>query len=301
MAVAPGDAVPLAERAGPPPGRHAAGGGDRPDPRRAQRPSPALGRQAPDQAVRVRRRGRRRAHPDARRVELPEPARLARAHLQRAPVHARRPPDDRRLRAHGPVLAPLRPRPDSGAADAGARPGDLRVGGADLERAGEPARVRADRRRSPGRLGPGPARGGGDAPRGARGQRGRLHRRRKDARPHRPGHDLPANPDQRLPALVPSSAPGAATSRSSRRPPKRSARSSSATVAGSRSGGSPSSPATTTRTARRRSAGRPGWCATSAGGLRAMSDAISLGAVLRLFGDRRHSNKAPGYRVERES
>jgi hypothetical protein len=28
-----------------------------------------------------------------------------------------------------------------------------------------------------------------------------------------------------------------------------------------------------------------------------MSDAIPLGAVRRLFGDRRHSSKAPGYRV----
>jgi lysophospholipase L1-like esterase len=39
----------------------------------------------------------------------------------------------------------------------------------------------------------------------------------------------------------------------------------------------------------------------NAAGLRAMSDAIPLGTVRRLFGDRRHSNEAPGYRVEPES
>ena len=121
MALATGDALPLVPRGRPPPGGHEAGAGDRPDPRRSPRLAAAVGRKAPGQALRDRRRDRR-AHPCPRRGRIPAAARLAAGEPHRAPVHARRAPDDRRHRPDGPLLAPLRPRSDAGAAPPGAGP-----------------------------------------------------------------------------------------------------------------------------------------------------------------------------------
>ena len=182
---------------GPVPGRDPACRGDRPHPRRPLFERRRWVSRSARRSCSCAATGRRPADPRARRAAYLRPARLARADPHRAPVHARRPADDRRRRVDGAVLAPLRPRPDAGAADAGPRPGDLRVGGPNLERAGESDRRRTARRRDPGRLGPDPARDRRHAPRGAGAERRRLHRAREAARPDRPGNDLPRNPDQR--------------------------------------------------------------------------------------------------------
>ena len=175
--------------------------------------------------------------------------------FSRAPVHARRAPDDRRLRAHGPFWRHFVHDPTPARLMQERAPAIFewaaRTWNARASRLGD----RADPRRRPGRLVAAPARDRGDAPRGARGRTPPPTPQAK-RRTTSPSRARPtAHPDQRLPALVPSSAPGRLRVRWTAGRAERSARSSSATVAGSRSGGSPSSPATTTRTARRRSAG----------------------------------------------
>ena len=208
----------------------------------------AVDREAPGQALRDRRRDRR-AHPRPRRGRLPAAARLDAGEPHRAPVHARRAPDDRRHRPDGPLLAPLRPRPDAGAAPPGPGSRGLRVGGEDLERARRRGGRAAARRRDPGRLGPAPR------ARSARPTSRRSPRTPSPTRTARPSttsrfRGRPTGRSRRAPT-----GPGAcASSRPATRScpptrPPRCARSSSATAAGSRSGAPATSAATTTRAA----------------------------------------------------
>ena len=230
------------ERARPLPGRHPAGRGDRPHPRRAEGRSAGGGSRSARTGCSCAATGSSTIAPATTpRAATCDLLGWLEPILTERPFMLGEPADDRRHRADGPVLAPLRPRPDPGAADAGPRPGGVRVGGADLERAREPDRRP---RRSPT----------ASRPTGGRscGEIGETHlealaanaaaydARREGARPHGPGHDLPRDPDQRLPAVVPATAPGARYEElpaGSGRGRARAA--SSATAAGSRCGGSP--------------------------------------------------------------